>query len=84
MGVLPLQFKTGENTASLDLTGKELFSIEGLSGALTPQGEVDVRAVHPAGHVCAFKAVVRLNSPIEVEYYRNGGILHTVLRELLK
>ncbi len=90
MGVLPLQYKEGENAASLGLTGHELYSIEGLSDKIEPNMEVTVRAVPtddkgaPTGKPILFGAIARLNTPVEVEYYRNGGILHTVLRELVR
>jgi aconitate hydratase len=83
MGVLPLQFKPGENADSLGLTGRELFYIEGLSDDMSPQEEVVVRAKKETGSVMAFKVIVRLNTSVEVEYYRNGGVLNTVLRNML-
>jgi aconitate hydratase len=82
MGVLPLQFKPGENIETLGLTGKEIFHIQNLNDDLLPQSEVTVRAEKEDGSSVVFQAVVRLNTPMEVEYYRNGGILHTVLRNL--
>jgi aconitate hydratase len=84
MGVLPLRFVDGQNAESLGLTGRELFSIEGLSDALVPQSRLTVRATHPDGKVITFQAQVLLNTKVEVNYYRNGGILHTVLRNLVK
>ncbi len=84
MGVLPLQFMQGENIDMLGLTGSEVFDIEGLSDDLLPQSEVTVRATRPDGKQISFQAIARLNTPIEVEYYRNGGILHTVLRNMAK
>ncbi len=83
MGVLPLQFKPGQNAESLGLDGREAFDILGLSNDLQPQSEVTVRATKEDGSVVEFKADVRLDTAIEVEYYRNGGILHTVLRNML-
>ena len=83
MGVLPLQFKVGENADSLGLNGSETFDILGLNNELSKQGEVIVRVSNKIGSVTTFKAIVRLDTDIEVEYYRNGGILHTVLRKLL-
>ena len=83
MGVLPLEFKPGENAESLGLTGEEIFSIEGLNDDLQPRSEVTVRAVRPSGEEFTFQAVVRIDTPIEVDYYRNGGILHKVIRDLL-
>ena len=84
MGVLPLQFREGENVASLGLTGHEVFHIEGIDDDIQPMQEVTIRAEGEDGSTKAFKAVVRLDSPVEIEYYRNGGILHTVLRNMLK
>jgi aconitate hydratase A / 2-methylisocitrate dehydratase len=83
MGVLPLQFMPGESVDSLMLTGSEVFHIEGLSDGILPQAEVHVRAIRPDGSQLTFKTIARLNTPVEVEYYRNGGILHTVLRHML-
>jgi aconitate hydratase len=84
MGVLPLQFKDGEGLDLLGLTGKETYSIQGLSNAMAPQSEVTVRAQADNGSEVVFKAIARLDTPIEVNYYRNGGILHTVLRNMVK
>jgi aconitate hydratase len=84
MGVLPLQFKNGQNAESLGLKGNEQYEITGLSNDLAPQSEVTVKATRPDGGVAEFKANVLLNTPVEVEYYRNGGILHTVLRKMVK
>jgi aconitate hydratase len=83
MGVLPLQFKPGENLDSLGLTGKEIFSVGGLSNAIQPKSIVTVRAQREDGSELTFQAIARLDTPVEVNYYRNGGILHTVLRNLL-
>lgn len=83
MGVLPLQFLPGNNAESLGLTGKETFSIENLDANLVPQGEVTVKAVKEDGTITAFKAILRLNTVVEIEYYRNGGVLNTVLKNLL-
>jgi aconitate hydratase len=84
MGVLPLQFKPGQNAESLGLTGKETFTIAGLSGELKPRQEVTVAVARPDGTSASFAAVARLDTPVEINYYRNGGILPTVLRKLLK
>jgi len=83
MGVLPLQFKPGLTAKNLDLDGTETFDIEGLSNDLSPQSEVTVKATKGDGRSINFQAIVRLDTTIEVEYYRNGGILHTVLRNML-
>ncbi|HEX5340103.1 MAG TPA: aconitate hydratase AcnA [Gammaproteobacteria bacterium] len=80
MGVLPLQFHQGEDAKSLGLTGKEEFSIEGLENA--EAREVSVKAQTADGKVISFKVRVRLDTPKERDYYRNGGILQYVLRQL--
>ena len=84
MGVLPLKFAEGQNAESLALDGSEVFSIEGLSDKVQPKSEVTVKARKSDGKVIEFKAAVLLNTDVEVNYYRNGGILHTVLRNLMK
>jgi aconitate hydratase len=84
MGVLPLQFKPGENVASLALTGREVFDITGIDDSIRPRAEVTVTTTGPGGARQSFQAVARLDSAIEVNYYRNGGILPAVLRSLLK
>jgi aconitate hydratase len=83
MGVLPLQFANGENAESLGLTGAETYDVEGLT-SLTPGAELTVRATSNEGETEEFRAKARVDSPVEVEYLRNGGILQTVLRQLLK
>ena len=84
MGVLPLQFKDGDSAASLGLTGLEVYDIEGIGDDIQPQQEVSVRARDVAtGTEKRFQAIVRINSQVEVTYYRNGGILQTVLRDML-
>ncbi|HJT75942.1 MAG TPA: aconitate hydratase AcnA, partial [Gemmataceae bacterium] len=86
MGVLPLQFRAGDNPASLGLTGEEVYDVEGLPEALglgfTTGREVTVRA-RGAGGDKTFRAVVRIDTPREVQYYQHGGILLYVLRQLL-
>jgi aconitate hydratase len=81
MGVLPLQFVPGETPTSLGLTGDETFAVLGIEH-LAPRQKVKVRATKADGSVTEFDAIVRIDSPVEVEYYRNGGILQTVLRRL--
>jgi aconitate hydratase len=78
MGVLPLQFKEGESAESLDLTGHEKFTIEGLADAEKIPREVTVKADDKE-----FTVTVRIDTPKEQQYYRHGGILQFVLRELL-
>ena len=82
MGVLPLQFSAGDTAASLGLTGEETFDFPGLSDSLTPRSEIEVVATKPNGSKTSFKALVRIDTPVEIDYYRNGGILPTVLRKL--
>jgi aconitate hydratase len=82
MGVLPLEFKAGENRESLGLTGHEVFDIEGIS-SLKPRMEATVRAKSADEKVKAFSAVVRVDTPEEVSYYRHGGILQYVLRQMV-
>ncbi|MBE0683147.1 MAG: aconitate hydratase AcnA [Anaerolineales bacterium] len=84
MGVLPLRFADGKNAESLGLDGSEVFTIEGLNDQIKPQSEITVKAKKSDGNVVEFKATVLLNTDVEVNYYRNGGILHTVLRNLVK
>ena len=81
MGVLPLQF---EGYEALGLTGEETFDILGLSDNIAPLSDVKVVATAPDGSKKEFKAKALLNTEIEVEYYRNGGILHTVLRNMVR
>jgi aconitate hydratase len=79
-----LQFHKGESAISLGLTGREVFDITGISGELEPGQEVTVRARREGGSEVAFKAVARLDTPVEVVYYGNGGILHTILRRMVQ
>ncbi|NOK64002.1 MAG: aconitate hydratase AcnA [Chloroflexi bacterium AL-W] len=81
MGVLPLEFKEGDNWNDLDLNGHETFTIEGIE-ALRPGQDLNVRVTHEDGHETSFKARARIDSAIELEYYRHGGILQYVLRSL--
>jgi aconitate hydratase len=84
MGVMPLQYESGQNAESLGLTGREVFDITGISGKLEPRIQVAVSARREDGSVLSFHAMARLDSPVEVDYYRNGGILPAVLRSLVK
>ncbi|TNE86352.1 MAG: aconitate hydratase AcnA [Deltaproteobacteria bacterium] len=81
MGVLPLQFKDGEDHESLGLTGEETFDIP-ITDTVQPLDTLVVTATAPDGSVKTFETTVRIDTPVEVDYYRNGGILHTVLRKL--
>ncbi len=84
MGVLPLEYKPGESADSLGLTGREVFDIEGIGDDLRPLQDATVTATAEDGAVTTFTATVRIDTPVEIDYYRNGGILHTVLRNFLK
>jgi aconitate hydratase len=83
MGVLPLQFRKGESRESLGLDGTETFDIS-LDDKLKPQQAVEVTATKPDGGTVRFTTVCRVDTPVEVEYYRHGGILHKVLRDLAR
>jgi aconitate hydratase A / 2-methylisocitrate dehydratase len=84
MGVLPLQFRAGENAASLKLTGREVYHVTGVPSALSNGGkrQATVRAVTENGSETVFQVDVRVDTPQEVEYYRYGGILPYVLRQV--
>jgi aconitate hydratase len=82
MGVLPLEFKPGENRESLGLTGHEIFEIEGVA-SLSPKKAIAVRAKSEDGNVKTFSVVARADTPEEVSYYHHGGILQYVLRQML-
>ena len=82
MGILPLQFLPGESAASLGISGRETFDIEGLGEGLRPRMEVTVSARGDDGREVRFRAVARLDGEIDVTYLRNGGVLQTVLRRL--
>jgi len=84
MGVLPLQLQPGESVESLGLTGFEVYDIEGVGDDLQPRQEVAVRARREDGSEVAFTTLLRIDTPVELEYYRNGGILHAVLRNMLR
>jgi aconitate hydratase len=84
MGVLPLQFHEGDSSATLGLTGHEVFHVSGLAGEPTPRQDVDVVATADDGTETRFVATVRIDGPAEVEYYRHGGILQMVLREMVR
>ena len=82
MGVLPLQFREGESAGSLGLTGHETFTVH-VGDNLAPGEAVGVDAVGEDGTKQGFTVICRIDTPIEIDYYRNGGILHTVLRQFL-
>ena len=84
MGILPLEFKNGESVESLGLKGDEVFDLSNLNDQLKPRQEIKMVATAPGGGKKEFSALVRIDTPVEIDYYRNGGILQTVLRKLLK
>ena len=83
MGVLPLAYEPGTNRQTLGLTGRETFSISGIAKGLAPGGRVTVTARDESGKETVFPAIVRLNSAVELDYYRHGGILQRVLRQFM-
>jgi len=83
MGVLPLQFPEGESAASLGLTGREAYEVTGV-GTMTPRSDITVRVVPTGGQPREFRAVVRIDTPAELEAFRHGGILPYVLRQLAR
>lgn len=83
MGVLPLQFKAGDSAESLKLTGNETFDVLGVDDKLKAQQELVLKITYPDGAVKELPVLCRIDTPIEVEYYRHGGILPFVLREIL-
>ena len=84
MGILPLEYPSGESAASLGLTGEESFDITGIEGGVQPGQDIAVRAVAADGTETSFTARCRIDTPVEAEYYRHGGILQYVLRGLLE
>jgi len=82
MGVLPLQYLSGENRESLGLTGTEYFTVGGVAAGLAGNGRATVRAIADDGSVKTFEVQIRIDTPQEVEYYRSGGILPYVLRQI--
>jgi len=83
MGVLPLQFKGSDSQASLNLSGDETFELTGLSGEIKPQQDVTLTVTRKDGSKQSITLLLRIDTPIEVDYYRNGGILPFVLKELV-
>ncbi len=82
MGILPLEFADGATWQSLGLTGEESIDIPDLSNDLQPRSTINVTATNADGNVTTIRCVVRIDTPVEMQYYRNGGILNTVLRNL--
>lgn len=83
MGVLPLQFVDGETRQTLNLTGREILSIHGLSDDIQPHQTLEVSVIREDGHHDQFKVLCRIDTLNEVEYFKAGGILHYVLRNLI-
>jgi aconitate hydratase len=83
MGVLPLEFSEGETWRTLGLSGEEVYTINGLDENLIPGAKLTVTAVSADGTAKQFTCKARIDTPVELDYYRNGGILQTVLRKLL-
>jgi aconitate hydratase len=83
MGVLPLQFQEGDSAESMGLTGKETYSIKGISEGVSPRKVLPVEVMREDGSKFSFRSIARIDGPADVEYYRNGGILQLVLRQLL-
>ena len=81
MGVLPLTFQAGQNATSLGLDGTEVFDVD-VDDSVQPRQDVVVRATRSDGTVVEFTTTCRIDTPVEVDYYRNGGILHTVLKKM--
>jgi aconitate hydratase len=82
MGVLPLQLMAGESISSLGITGREVVSLEGLDEHIQPGSRLTVRMIKEDGSVMYFHVIARLNTPVEVEYYRHGGVLNMVLEKM--
>jgi aconitate hydratase len=82
MGVLPLQYQPGQNAASLGLTGEEALTIRGLA-KLAPKAVLEVEAKRPSGEVVRFKAIARVDDPVDLDYMRHGGVLQLVFRQIL-
>jgi len=83
MGVLPLQFEGGQGAEALGITGHEKLTVRGLAGALAPRQDMTVEVERKDGSKGAFTVTARLDTQVEIDYYRNGGILQTVLRKML-
>ncbi|MCA1801466.1 MAG: hypothetical protein LC662_03295 [Rhodothermaceae bacterium] len=82
MGALPLQFSQGDHPEKLGLDGTEFYSID-VDNDIKPRQKVPVTARKADGSEVKFETVCRIDTPVEVDYYRNGGILHTVLRKFM-
>ena len=83
MGILPLQYKDGQTAESLGLTGREIIDVTGIAGSVKAGQDVQVRAMTEDGKAIEFTTQCRIDTPVEAEYYGNGGIMQYVLRGLL-
>ena len=83
MGVLPCQFIDGMSAQSLNLKGDETFSLSGYENGITPRQKLNLEITYKDGNKTSVEILLRIDTPIEVEYYKHGGILQYVLRELL-
>jgi aconitate hydratase len=83
MGILPLQYLPGQNAESLDLTGFETFDIDGIASGLKPGQKLSIQVHSDGGVTKTIEAIARIDTPYEIQYYRHGGILQFVLRQLL-
>jgi aconitate hydratase len=84
MGVLPLQFKEGESAQTHGILGNEKFSIGGISNGLKPLSDLAIKIESEDGSSKEIEVICRLDSIVEIDYYYNGGILQTVLRQMIK
>jgi aconitate hydratase len=82
MGVLPLQYLAGQTRESLGLTGEETFAVEGIANGLTPRKTLKISATGADGQTKRFEALARIDTAVELDYYKHGGILQYVLRQL--
>src|SRR5690606_8841929 len=82
MGVLPLQYLPGQSREALGLTGRETFSIQGIADGLAPGKRLSVTATADDGSTTNFEAICRIDTPVELDYYKHGGILQYVLRQI--
>jgi len=83
MGIIPLEFVEGQSSQTLEIQGDETFDFEGINENLQPRQTITVKCTSPSGNVTTFKMIVRLDTPVEIEYVRNGGILQTVMKALI-
>ena len=83
MGILPVVFQPGENAEVLGLTGRETYDIQGIDDTIQPRQTLTVRARGDDGHEKTFTVTARLDTPVEVDYYKHGGILPFVVRNLV-